>query len=198
MPKRKKRTEENNELRKRKKEKKKAEKKLRESQKAQGLNPPVRESLPNHKCPYETVEEERSEREEAVTEQMRIMKGCLPVLLKRLAGIDDPRNPKKCKHKLTVLMIYGILTFVFQMSSRREANREMTRPMFVQKRAHRRPGDTEKQSSMYSGKKKMHTVKNTVISTADKVILFVGQTFAGHNHDYKILKEELCPDKPWF
>ncbi len=66
------------------------------------------------------MEEERSEREEAVTEQMRIMKGCLPVLLKRLAGIDDPRNPKKCKHKLTVLMIYGILTFVFQMSSRRE------------------------------------------------------------------------------
>ena len=29
-------------------------------------------------------------------------------------------------------MIYGILTFVFQMSSRREANREMTRPMFME------------------------------------------------------------------
>jgi hypothetical protein len=29
-------------------------------------------------------------------------------------------------------MIYGILTFVFQMSSCREANREMTRPMFWQ------------------------------------------------------------------
>ncbi len=65
-------------------------------------------------------------------------------------------------------------------------------------RAHRRPGDTEKQSSMYSGKKKMHTVKNTVISTAEKVILFVGQTFTGHNHDYKILKEEFCPNEPWF
>ncbi|MCP3944549.1 MAG: transposase [Desulfobacteraceae bacterium] len=65
-------------------------------------------------------------------------------------------------------------------------------------RAHRRPGDAEKQSSMYSGKKKGHTVKNTVISTPEKVILFVGQTFTGHNHDYKILKEEFCPDKPWF
>ncbi|MCP4345691.1 MAG: transposase family protein [Desulfobacterales bacterium] len=32
----------------------------------------------------------------------------------------------------------------------------------VVERAHRRPGDAEKQSSMYSGKKKMHTVKNTV------------------------------------
>ncbi len=27
-------------------------------------------------------------------------------------------------------MIYGVLIFVLQMSSRREANRELTRPMF--------------------------------------------------------------------
>ncbi len=60
------------------------------------------------------------------------MKALLPILLKRLSKIKDPRNPKKCKHKMTVIMIYGILTFVFQMSSRREANREMTRPMFIQ------------------------------------------------------------------
>ncbi|MCP4350385.1 MAG: transposase family protein [Desulfobacterales bacterium] len=78
------------------------------------------------------MEEEQAEREEAVTEQLRIIKAQLPILLKRLSKIDDPRNPKKCKHKFTVLMIYGILTFVFQMSSRREANREMTRPMFIQ------------------------------------------------------------------
>ncbi len=42
------------------------------------------------------------------------------------------RNPKKCKHKLTLLMIYGILMFVFQMASRREANREMKRPSFME------------------------------------------------------------------
>jgi len=65
-------------------------------------------------------------------------------------------------------------------------------------RAHRRPADNEKQASMYSGKKKRHTVKNTVISTADKVILSVGQTFTGHNHDYAMLKEEFPPDVPWF
>ncbi len=46
--------------------------------------------------------------------------------------IEDPRNPKKIKHKLSALMLYGILTFVLQMSSCREANREMTRPMFWQ------------------------------------------------------------------
>lgn len=37
-----------------------------------------------------------------------------------------------------------------------------------------------------------------IISTLDKTILFVGQTFAGHKHDYAILKEEFPPDLPWF
>ena len=31
-----------------------------------------------------------------------------------------------------MLLIYGILTFVYQMASRREANREMTRPAFME------------------------------------------------------------------
>lgn len=31
---------------------------------------------------------------------------------------------------MTVVLIYGILMFVYQMASRREANREMTRPAF--------------------------------------------------------------------
>ena len=60
------------------------------------------------------------------------MRQMLPVLLKRFAKITDPRNPKKLKHRLTVLMIYGLLVFVFQYGSRRAANREITRPMFEQ------------------------------------------------------------------
>ena len=40
------------------------------------------------------------------------MRRMLPVLLKRLSKIPDPRNPKKTKHKLTVLMLYGLLAFV--------------------------------------------------------------------------------------
>lgn len=61
---------------------------------------------------------------------MRILRAQLPQLLKRLNQIPDPRNPKKVKHSLTLLMLYGLLMFVFQLSSRREANREMTRPQF--------------------------------------------------------------------
>jgi hypothetical protein len=114
------------------KEKKEVEKQLHGRQKTEGLTPLPRESLPNCKCACTTAEEEKKEREELLTEQLKIMKAHLPVLLRRLSRIDDPRNPKKCKHKLAVIMIYGILTFVFQMASRREANREMTRPMFME------------------------------------------------------------------
>jgi len=78
------------------------------------------------------VEEEQDARQTATTEQMRVFRSQLPIVLKRLSKIKDPRNPEKVRHKLTVLMIYGILTFVLQMSSRREANREMTRPQFME------------------------------------------------------------------
>ena len=45
-------------------------------------------------------------------------------------SLPDPRNPKKIKHSLTLLMLYGLLMFVFQLSSRREANSKMTNPQF--------------------------------------------------------------------
>ncbi|NEX19693.1 transposase family protein [Thiorhodococcus mannitoliphagus] len=44
------------------------------------------------------------------------------------SAIAAPSN--KLKHRLTVLMVYGILVFVFQSASRRAANAEITRPMF--------------------------------------------------------------------
>ncbi len=121
--------EETKELR---KQRKKAAKALREKQQAQGLLAPVKVAMPNRKSAYKNVEEEQEVRQETATEQVRVFRAQLPMLLKRLSKIKDPRNPKKIKHKHTVLMIYGILTFVFQMSSRREANREMTRPKFME------------------------------------------------------------------
>ena len=61
---------------------------------------------------------------------MRILKAQLPSLLKRLNKIPDPRNPKKIKYTLTLLMLYGLLMFVFQLSSRRQVNSQMTHPQF--------------------------------------------------------------------
>jgi hypothetical protein len=113
-------------------ERKQAQKELRRQQAAEGLRPRSRCSLANGTCEYETVEEERVARNSVVSEQAKVFRAQLPHLLRQLQRIPDPRNPKKIRHKHTVLIIYGILSFVFQMSSRREANRELTRPMFVE------------------------------------------------------------------
>jgi len=78
-----------------------------------------------------TIEAEGEARTEAVTTLILLMRQLLPVLLRRFGKIPDPRNPKKLKHRLTVLMVYGILVFVFQYASRRAANAEITRPMFA-------------------------------------------------------------------
>ena len=113
------------------KERKKAQRKLRDAQKAQGLDVPSSATISNRKCHDKTVEEEGDMRLAAVTAQIKVYRAELPILLKRLSKIKDARNPKKIKHKLTVLLIYGILCFAFQMTSRRESTREMTRPMFM-------------------------------------------------------------------
>lgn len=100
--------EEINQLR---KAREKAEKALREKQKGEGLTIPKRPTTPNRKSGYRSVEEEQEAHQFAATEQARFFRAQLPILLKRLSKIKDPRNPKKIKHKLTALMIYGILMF---------------------------------------------------------------------------------------
>ncbi len=112
------------------KARKAAQRQLRQRQQAQGLSAPARPSLPNRTSPYQNPEEERQARLDAVRQQVQVYRALLPVLLRRLSKIANPRNSLKTKHKLTVLMLYGILCFAFQMSSRRQANREMTRPVF--------------------------------------------------------------------
>ncbi len=57
-----------------------------------------------------------------MTGQLRILRRELPRLLERLEKIPDLRDPCKCRHKLTVLLLYGLLMFVFQFASRREVN----------------------------------------------------------------------------
>ncbi len=112
------------------KKKKQQQKELCNTQRAEGLNPQSHASHSNSTSVYETVAEEHEGRVTAVTEQMRIIKAQLPQLLNRLNKITDPRNPKKVKYSLTLLMIYGLLMFVFQISSRRQVNEQMTQPQF--------------------------------------------------------------------
>jgi hypothetical protein len=36
------------------------------------------------------------------------------------------------------------------------------------------------------------------MSLPDKFIVFLGRTFSGHHHDYRMLKQEFPPDVDWF
>ena len=120
------------EIKRQRKEARNADKKLRQRMKEKGLVAPAGFSVSNGKSQYESVEEETQARLETVTEEAKVLKANLPVLLKRLSKIPDPRNPKKIEHKLTVLMLYGILVFVYQMASRRQANDKMTNPIIIE------------------------------------------------------------------
>jgi len=65
-------------------------------------------------------------------------------------------------------------------------------------RAVQRPQDEEEQTAHYSGKKKKHTYKNTIIASLDFIVLYVGITFPGKNHDFGIFKKEFNPNFNWF
>lgn len=112
------------------KDRKREWKELRRQQATEGLKPLERKALPNQKSNYRTGEEEQEARQTVVEQQLRVFRTLLPGLLKKLARIPDPRCPQTRKHKLTVLLLYGLLLFVLRMNSRREANREMSLPVF--------------------------------------------------------------------
>lgn len=87
-------------------------------------------AIANRKRDYETPEDEKLDRQECAEAALKVYQRTLPILLRRLSKIDDPRQPKKIKHSLAVLMIYGILMFVYQISSLRDANKEMSTAIF--------------------------------------------------------------------
>lgn len=103
----------------------------REQQKRQGAQYPPTFTLPNRKSNLKTVEEEKASVQRITEEKWKVYGQLLPGLLKELSRVSDPRKPKKIKHQMSVMMLYGILMFVFQMSSRRETNQEMTTPQLL-------------------------------------------------------------------
>jgi len=72
-------------------QRKKGAKALRARQEAQGLKAPLKAAMPNRKSEYESVEQEQKARQEAVTEQVRVFRSKLPILLKRLSKIYAPK-----------------------------------------------------------------------------------------------------------
>jgi len=105
---------------------------LNEKQKRRGQYYPLVYTLPNRKSNFETVEEEKEYLQQTTEEKLEVYRQLLPGLLKKLSLIPDPRKPEKIKHKMSVMMLYGILMFVLQISSRRESNREITTPQLLE------------------------------------------------------------------
>ncbi len=77
-------------IKRQRKQKKKAEKILLDRQKHEQAIPKAGANMPNSKCEYESIDQEQAARLDAVTEQARIFRAKLPILLKRLSNIKDP------------------------------------------------------------------------------------------------------------
>ena len=118
-------------IREQRRNKRRQEKALNAKRRARGAVAHSPAPLPNGCSAFATIAEETEAREDAVSKQARLLRNELPALLGQLEQIPDPRDPRKRRHKLTVLLLYGLLMFVFQFASRRETNREMTRPQFL-------------------------------------------------------------------
>jgi len=113
-------------------ERRRIQQELREQQKRQGKEYPATFTLPNRKCTHKTTEEEQEATQAVTEEKLKVVHQLLPELLKKLSKIPDPRNPNKIKHQITVMMLYGILMFMFNLTSRRQANEELTGPQLLE------------------------------------------------------------------
>lgn len=80
----------------------------------------------NRKCEETEAVQVMAQRQQTAEELAQWYRQVLPPLLQNLAKIPDPRQPHKIKHKMATLLLYGILLFVFQMPSRRQANRDLS------------------------------------------------------------------------
>ncbi len=83
----------------------------------------------NRKSSHETVEEETEDRATLLKAQINAWRPLLGPLIRRFSKLPDYRRATSVKHKMTVLMIFGLFSFIFRLNSRREMNRELTGPM---------------------------------------------------------------------
>lgn len=87
-------------------------------------------SLPNSKSIHKTPEEEMQERQEIAEKAVKAYHKMLTDILDKISRIPDPRVQKKTKHKMQVLMVYGILMAMYHIGSRRKANQTLSKAIF--------------------------------------------------------------------
>ena len=67
----------------------------------------------NRKCGFQSPGEEQEFRADVMSAQIKSWRSMLPKLIKKFSRIPDYRNPKSIKHKITVLLMFGLLAFIF-------------------------------------------------------------------------------------
>jgi len=106
-----------------------SQRKIRQSLSTLNADITPRTQAHNRKCDSQSIDEEREFRADVVSAQIKAWRSMLPTLIKKFARIPDYRRTNSIKHKITVLMIFGLFAFIFRLSSRREMNRELTSPV---------------------------------------------------------------------
>jgi len=122
-------------MRERKKKKKArldAQRKLNAQRALEGFRSIKNPTPDNSKCAYTTQGEDIQARKEAARDYLKIMQKTLPNLIKRLSKVGDYRDTKKIKHKIEVILLFGIFWFILQKTSRRQANEELTNAVFLE------------------------------------------------------------------
>jgi|GEM_PF-5679386 len=71
-----------------------------------------RRTLHNRKQKHRTVDAEQAAIQGVAIAQLEASYPLLVKLLSNLSRIPDPREPKKIKHKMYMVMLYGILLFM--------------------------------------------------------------------------------------
>ena len=85
-------------------------------------------TYPNTKSAYASSAEELAARQTDTEAWFEALYTWLPGWIERFAQLPDPRHPGKIQHKLTVVLVYGVMLFLWQCASRRAGNRELTQP----------------------------------------------------------------------
>lgn len=86
----------------------------------------------NSKCSYKTVAAQQKHYETITSAELQVIRQLLPKLLREFAAIKDPRDTKRITHSITVVMVFGLFTFLFRLSSRRQMNKKLTAPAITE------------------------------------------------------------------
>ena len=90
-----------------------AQRQLREEQEAVGMPVKMQKTAANSKSSFKTVQEEKEADQDRGVAYLKTMAPILPRIFQNLSRVKDFRHPGKIKYKAAVLLLSGLLSFVF-------------------------------------------------------------------------------------